>query len=65
MGGYWELSNEFHNLEGDQITEVEIGGQVARMGEMRNEYRILGGEPEWKNHSEDPGIDGRTILKSI
>ena len=26
-------------------------------------YRILVGKPEGMNHLEDPGVDGRTILK--
>jgi hypothetical protein len=30
------------------------------MGEERR-YRILGGEPEVRDHLEDPGIDGRII----
>jgi hypothetical protein len=28
-------------------------------------YRILGGKPEGKNHWEDPGLDGRIILRRI
>jgi hypothetical protein len=35
-------------------------GHVACMGEMRNAYRILVGEPEGKR--EDQGIVGRIIL---
>jgi hypothetical protein len=32
---------------------------VARVGEERNVYKVLVGEPEGKNHSEDQGVDGR------
>ncbi|PNF17770.1 translation factor SUI1-like protein [Cryptotermes secundus] len=32
-------------------------GHVARMGEMRNAYRILVGKPEGKSHREDQGVD--------
>jgi hypothetical protein len=39
-------------------------GHVVRMGEMRNEYKILIGKPEESNHSEDLDVDG-TILKLI
>jgi hypothetical protein len=35
------------------------------MGEMRNTYRILSGEPEGKVYSEDLGLHGRIILKRI
>jgi hypothetical protein len=30
---------------------------------MRNVYDILVGKSEWKNHSEDQGVDGRIILE--
>jgi hypothetical protein len=35
------------------------------MGEGRGAYRILVGRPEGRNHLEDPGVDGRIILKWI
>jgi hypothetical protein len=35
------------------------------MGEGRCAYRILVGRPEGRNHLEDPGVDGRIILKWI
>jgi hypothetical protein len=33
------------------------------MGERRGVYRILVGKPEGREHREDPGVDGRVILK--
>jgi hypothetical protein len=33
------------------------------MGEMRNAYKIFIGKPEWKNHSEDLGVDVRILLE--
>jgi hypothetical protein len=36
-------------------------GHVARMGEMRNAYRILVGKE--KDHTEDQNLGGWTILK--
>jgi hypothetical protein len=33
------------------------------MGERRGKYRALVGKPEGRNHFEDPGVDGRIILK--
>jgi hypothetical protein len=35
------------------------------MGERRGAYRVLVGKPEGRNHLEDPGVDGRIILKWI
>jgi hypothetical protein len=29
------------------------------MGEERNEYRVLVGKPEGKDHLKDQGVDGR------
>jgi hypothetical protein len=40
-------------------------GHVAGMREGRGAYRILVGRPEGRNHLEDPGVDGRIILKWI
>ena len=37
-------------------------GHVARMGQGRGVYKVLGGKPEGKNHWRDPGTDGRIIL---
>ena len=38
-------------------------GHVARMGERRGVYKVLVGKPEGRDHLEDPGEDGRIILK--
>ena len=35
------------------------------MGERRVVYKVLIGKPEEKNHLEDPGLDGRIILRCI
>jgi hypothetical protein len=40
-------------------------GHVARMGEGRGAYRVLVGDLREGNHLEDPGVDGRIILKWI
>jgi hypothetical protein len=40
-------------------------GHVTRMGEKRNAYRILVGNPEGKHHWEDQDVGGWTILKLI
>jgi hypothetical protein len=38
-------------------------GHVACMGEGRNVYRVLVGNPEGKSHLEDQGVDGRVGSK--
>jgi hypothetical protein len=38
-------------------------GHVARMGERRGAYRALVGNLREGDHLEDPGVDGRIILK--
>jgi hypothetical protein len=40
-------------------------GHVARMGMMRNVYKILLEKPEAKRALEDPDVEGKTILKWI
>jgi hypothetical protein len=35
------------------------------MGERRVVYTILVGKPEGRNHLEDPGLDGRIIVRWI
>jgi len=46
-------------------SRMRWAGHVARTGESRGKYRVLVGKPEGKNHLEDPGIDGRKILRWI
>jgi len=38
-------------------------GHVARMGESRGLYRVWVEKDEGKSHLEDPGIDGKIILR--
>ena len=40
-------------------------GNVALMGERRGIYRVMVGKPDDREHLEDPGIDGRIILRWI
>jgi hypothetical protein len=41
-------------------------GHVACMGESRGVYRFVVGKPEREmHHLEDPGLDGRIILRWI
>jgi hypothetical protein len=59
-------SGELHNLNSspDIIRQIKSRrmrwvGHVTCMGEGRNVYRILVGNPEGKNHLKDKGVDGR------
>jgi hypothetical protein len=42
-----------------------MGGACGTYGVRSSVYRVLVGKPEGKNHLEDPGIDGRIILRWI
>jgi hypothetical protein len=44
---------------------MRLVGHVARMGESRDVYRVLEWRPDGKNHLEDPGVDGRIIIRCI
>jgi hypothetical protein len=65
-GGWRELHNEgLHNLYSSlsiirmiKSRRMRWAGHVARMGELRNAYRILVGNPEGR-----PRVGGWTILK--
>jgi hypothetical protein len=68
-GGWRKLHNEeLHNLYSSpsiirMIKSRRMRGSdhVARMGD--NPYRILVGKPERRDHWDDKGVDGWTILK--
>jgi hypothetical protein len=40
-------------------------GYAACIGERRGAYKVWGGNLRERNHIEDPGIDGRIILRWI
>jgi len=40
-------------------------GHIVRVGERIGVYRVLVGNLKERDHLEDPGIDGRTILRWI
>jgi hypothetical protein len=42
-----------------------MGRECSTYGASRDAYRVLVGKPNGRNHLEDPGVDGRIILKWI
>jgi hypothetical protein len=70
-GGWRKLHNEeLHNLYSSpsvirmiKSRRVRWAWHVARKVKKRNEYRILVGKPEGRDHWEDEDVGGSTILK--
>ena len=50
-------------IQMNKLRRIGWVGHIACMGGRRVVYRVLVGKPEGKNHLEDPGIDGRIILR--
>jgi hypothetical protein len=48
-----------------QTRRMRCAGHVARMGQMRNAYKISVGKRVRKRHLEDIGVDGTIILQWI
>jgi hypothetical protein len=44
---------------------MRLAGHVAHLGERRVLYRVLVGKPEERDRLEEPGIDGKIILRRI
>jgi len=44
---------------------MRLAGHVARVGDMRNAYKILSENLKVKDRLEDLGVEKRTILKFI
>jgi hypothetical protein len=61
-----ELNNLYSSLNiiREFKSRMRWAGHVARMGEMKNSYRIFVENPEG-DYSEDLGIDGCIIIKYI
>jgi hypothetical protein len=65
------INSEFNELYSSpnivrviQSRKKEMGGACNTYG-RRCVYRVVLGKPKGKNHLEDPGVDGRIILKWI
>jgi hypothetical protein len=72
-GGWRKLySEEIHNLyyppniiRVTKSRRIRWAAHAAKMGEIRNAYKILVGKPEERSDSEDLDVDGRIIFKRI
>jgi hypothetical protein len=42
-----------------------MGRACSAYGERKDAYKVLVGKPEGKDNSQEPGVDGRIILKWI
>jgi predicted transcriptional regulator of viral defense system len=75
-----ELSGEWRRLHNEELHDVYCSpniirliksrimrwaGDVARMGERRGVYRVLVRKRGERDYLEDPGADGRIILRWI
>jgi hypothetical protein len=53
------------NIRVIKSRSMRWAGTVARVGEIRNAYKILVGEHEGKDHSENLGVDGKIISECM
>jgi hypothetical protein len=54
-----------HHCSDDQIEKDEMGGACSTYREWRGVYTVLVVKHEGSDHLEDPGVNGRIILKLI
>jgi hypothetical protein len=59
-GGWRKPHNE--EFENDQVKENGMDGHLARIGENKNEYRLLVGKPEGKRNGKKQDVGGWIIL---
>jgi hypothetical protein len=49
----------------DKIETNEMGGASCKYGEKRGAYTLLWENLKKRDHLEEPGVDGRIILRRI
>jgi len=62
-GILWCVHSKYYSA--DKIEKNEKCGHVARMWERSGTYRVLLGNPRRRDRLEEPGVDGKIILKWI
>ena len=75
-----EVTREWRKLHNEELNDLYCSpnivrviksrrmrwaGHVARIGERRGVYRVLVGKPEGKKQLEEPGVDGRILLRWV
>jgi len=50
---------------GDKNEKNELGGACSTLGESGGVYRVLLGNPKERDNLEDPGVEGRIILRWV
>jgi len=61
-----ELNDLYTSPSIDRVIKsrrMRWAGQVTRMGERRGIYRVLVGKLKERDNLEDPGVDGRIIIR--
>ena len=62
------ISGVYHSPNINRVNQqrrIRRAGHVARMRERRGAQRVLMGNLRVRDHLEDPGVDGRIILRWI
>ena len=61
----YDLSFSTHMVGGIESEKKLLVEHIAHMGDSRDLYRVLVGKKTERDHLEDPGVDGRIILRWI
>ena len=61
----YALNSSPNVIQEIKLRRLRWAGHIARVGERRGAYRLLVGKPKVGNYLEDPGVDGKIILKWI
>jgi hypothetical protein len=65
VAGGWRKPHNAYIIRVIKPRKMNWAGNVARIGEIRNAYKIWSENLKGRDHSEDLGVDGRIILERI